>query len=78
MAFPDVSVQVFDEKEDTTHITSATLLQVNQLKRWIIVPLLSFLSVFIFPLYIYWKRTLQRDWLFSRASSLESATHVYV
>ena len=43
-----------------------------------VVPLLSLLTLLIFPLLLYWWTTLQRDWLYSRATSLTAATHIYV
>ena len=78
IALPKVKVAVYDENEDTTCVDSALLLTRNSFKRCFLVPLLSLLSLFVFPLFIYWRKSLQRDWLYSRAASLETATHIYI
>ena len=67
---PDVRVVPYDEKEESTCTKTATLLTESCMKKWLLVPLISLLSLFVFPVFLYWKMTLQRDWLYKRAESL--------
>ena len=75
---PFVHVENYNEKEETTCIEVALLLKTNCFKRWVIVPILSLLSIFVFAVFLYWKKPLQRDWLYSRARSIKDATHIYI
>ena len=75
---PFVFVENYNEKEETTCIDHAILLKYSCLKSWLLVPLLSVLSLFAFPVFLYWKVVLQRDWLYTRATSVQGATHIYI
>ena len=75
---PFVYVENFNEKEETTCIESSMLIKESCLKRWIVVPFLSLVTVLIFPVYLYWRPKLRRDWLYSRASSVRTASHIYI
>ena len=55
---PNVRVVPYDEKEETTCIETATLLTESCIKKWLLVPLISLLSLFVFPVFLYWKTTL--------------------
>ena len=52
---PDVRVAIYDEGEETTCIDLATLLTANGAKRWLLTPFLSLVSLFVFPVFLYWK-----------------------
>ena len=52
---PYVDVQAYDEEEDTTYIETALLLTENRVKQWLLVPLLSILTLFVFPIFLYWR-----------------------
>ena len=65
-----VDVANFSEKEETTCITDAVLLYRSNCKRFLVVPLFSLLTILVFPVLLYWKKTLQRDWLYSRSTSV--------
>lgn len=69
---------VFNDQEDATFIESAILLRTSCFKRWLLVPLLSVITALVFPIFLYWKPKLRRDYLYSRASTLVSTTHVFV
>ena len=75
---PRVNVQVYDENEDTTCIEIAELLTASKLKQWVIAPLLSLLSILVFPVFLYWYKTMQRDWLYHPATTIDTATHLYI
>ena len=75
---PYVYVENFNDKEETTCIDSSMLIKTSCFKRWILVPLFSIFSVLIFPVYLYWKPRLRRDWLYSRTNSIRTATHIYI
>ena len=75
---PFVHVQNYNEKEETTCVDTAILVKEDCLKRWIIVPLLSLLSLFAFPVVLYWKPAMRKDWLYKRPTSVQDATHIYI
>ena len=75
---PEVKVVHYDENEETTCVDTAILLTSNGIKRWLVVPFLSLLTCMIFPIFLYWKISLQRDMLYTRASSITTATHIYI
>jgi len=75
---PHVKVATYDENEETTCVDVAILLTSNWAKQWLLVPLLSLLSLLVFPVFLYWKIPFQRDWLYSRATSVDTATHIYI
>lgn len=47
-------------------------------KRWVICPLLSILTVFIFPIMLYWSKRMQVNWLYSRVGSIYDATNLHI
>ena len=57
----------FNENEDSTCIEIALLLRKNKIKRWLIVPLLSILTLFYFSVRLYWSKRMKANWLYSRA-----------
>lgn len=73
-----LDVQNFNENEEATCIEIALLLQKDNIKRWILLPLLSIFTLFFFPIRMYWNRRMQADWLFKRATSLADATNIFI
>jgi len=51
-----VTVRNYNEKEESTCIEIAMLLKRDYFKRFFVVPLLSLLSLFLFPLKLYWSK----------------------
>jgi hypothetical protein len=78
ISFPKVKVLAYDELEETTCIEQAVALTSSPLKRWLVTPLLSIVTLLIFPVFLYWKIGLQKKWLYRQASTLEEATHLYI
>ena len=76
--FPRVKVNTYDVNEETTCIDTAILLKRNKFKQFFVVPVFSLMSLLAFPVILYWKKTVQRDWLYSRATSFDTATHIYI
>ena len=64
--------------EDAIIIEVALLLRPDYFSRFIIVPLLSLLTLLIFPLKMYWSKSMQVSWLYKRAGHLDQATNVFV
>ena len=56
LKLPYVHVENYNEKEETTCIEVAILIKTNCVKRWIIVPIISILSIFVLPIFLYWKK----------------------
>ena len=73
-----VGVKNYNDKEEATCIELAMLLNKDYCKRLFLVPLLSLISLFLFPLKLYWSKRMQADWLYKRAANLESASHLMV
>ena len=55
---PYVHVENYNEKEESTCVEVAILIKSNCVKKWILVPIISILSVFVFPVFLYWKKAL--------------------
>lgn len=49
----------FNEKEESTVITSLTMLKFNALKAYLLVPLLSLVTLMTLPIRLYWSEQLQ-------------------
>ena len=75
---PFVTVETYDENEDTTAVEAAILLRKSCTYQYLLVPILSLLTLLVFPLVLYWKVTMQRDYLYKRATSVDTATHIYI
>jgi hypothetical protein len=73
-----MDVKNLNEYEDATCIEIAVLLTANNLKRWFLVPILSILTLFYFPVRLYWNKRMQERWFYSRATGLADATHVFI
>jgi hypothetical protein len=73
-----VNVKNFNENEDATCIEIAMLLQKSWFKRLVVFPLLSILTLFFLPIWLYWNKRMQGWWFYSRAARLAEATHVYI
>ena len=76
---PSVRVAIYDENEETTCVEEALLLRSNAFKQWVVVPLISLLTLFVWPVFLYWRVPMQRDWLYTRVTAgVHTATHIYV
>ena len=42
------------------------------------MPLLSLITVFVFPIFLYWKVNLRKYWFYNEVSSINEATHIYI
>ena len=47
-------VAAYDENEETTRIDTAILLTESKAKQWLLVPLISIVTLFIWPVFLYW------------------------
>jgi len=55
----------FNEKEEATCISSITLLQHSSFKAYIVVPVLSVLTLFFIPLKMYWDNALNARMIYN-------------
>lgn len=55
-----------------------TLLRHNWIKAYLVVPILSILTLFFLPLKMYWDNALNARMIYSPVLRLEQATHVLV
>ena len=54
------------------------MLSFNSFKAYLLVPILSLLTVFILPLRLYWSADLRSKYLYSQVNSLNDADHILV
>ena len=71
-------VEAYNSNEEQTCINVAILLTESKLKQWVVMPLLSLVTLFVWPILVYWKIPMQRDWLYSQATSVQTASHLYI
>ena len=60
----DVAFVNFNEKEESTCIESITLMRLSYFKTYVLVPLLSILTIFFLPLKMYWNNETYAKMLF--------------
>ena len=75
---PRVQVEIYDEREETTSIETAILLGASKTKQWLLTPFLSIVTLFVWPLVLYWSVIKQRDWLYKTVDSIDQATYIYL
>ena len=73
-----VKVKDFNENEPATCVELALLLETSWLKRLLVVPLLSILTLLIFPLKLYWSPRWRANWFYRRATGMHNATNVFI
>jgi len=54
------------------------MLKFSSLKAYILVPLLSLLTLFVLPLRLYWSAELRAKYLYNQVAALEGADHLLV
>ena len=67
-----------DERDEATCIDTMVLLHTNCLKQWLLFPILSLLTIFIFPLIVYWRPALNARYRYSTHHSINTASHVLI
>ena len=73
-----ISFKNFNEKEEATCIDEITLLRHSWVKAYLVVPVLSVLTLFFLPLKMYWDNALNTRMVYSPVQTLHQATHVRV
>jgi len=68
----------FDEEEEVTVIHELTCLKSAPLKTYIVVPILSLMSGFIFAICLYWSVPLKVKFFYNKTNKLTDATHMLV
>ena len=74
----DVAFINFNEQEEATCIASITLLRHNWFKAYVLVPILSILTIFILPLKMYWDTELYATMIYDTVTAIEMATDMLV
>ena len=59
-------------------IDSLTMMRFNALNAYFFLPVLSLVSLFILPVWLYWSVPLQASMIYSKVDSLQQATHFLV
>lgn len=68
----------FNIKEEATVIHSLTKLQFSAFKAYVVLPILSLLTVFVLPICMYWSQSLTAKYLYNRVTVLAEATALLV
>ncbi len=66
------------DSEEYTKIKSVEFLKFSWCKVLLLIPLMSVITVFIFPLVLYWKVTVRAKWIYTSVNSIQDATHVLI
>lgn len=74
----DIDFINFNEKEESTCIESITLLKHSLFNAYVLVPVLSVLTLFFLPLKMYWDNALNARMLYYPVQDLRQASHVLV
>jgi hypothetical protein len=75
---PHVQVVPFKEEEETTYITDAVMLDFSCAKAYLLVPLLSLLTIGVFSVNLYWKVEARKKYMYSEVTDLKEAKYLYV
>lgn len=67
----DIAFINFDENEESTCMHSITLMRTSFFKSYLVVPILSFLTIFILPLKMYWDNALYAKWIFNHVTKID-------
>lgn len=54
------------------------MLKFSPIKSFLLLPILSLLTLFVLPIWIYWSSELKAKFMYSRVANLLSATHLLV
>jgi len=73
-----VDVRNYKEDEEATCIEMAVLLNKESFCHYILLMILSVITLFIFPLKLYWSRRMQADWLYKRGERIDSSSHLLI
>lgn len=73
-----VSFKNYNEKEESTVINSLTMLKFNALKAYLLVPLLSILTIMVLPVRLYWSAELRAYYFYDKVRALEQADTMLV
>ncbi len=57
---------------------SITLMRTSFVKSYLVVPILSLLTIFVLPLKMYWDNALYAKWIFNHVTQIDQATHVLI
>lgn len=76
--FPIVEVVNYNEREEAIIIEVAIIIKANWVKRLLVVPLLSLLTIFIFPIFLYWRADMRAQWFYSTVQTLDDATNILI
>lgn len=68
----------YNENEEASCISELTYLSESCLKCYILVPLCSFLTLYILPIKLYWSVPSRAKWMYTQVAALDQATHLLV
>ena len=64
--------------DDVTSMESVTMISFNATKSYLLLPILSILTIFLLPLNLYWNPKNHAKWCYSEVNSIVDATHLLV
>ena len=73
-----VNYQANNEDDEITQMHDIHFLQFSPLKAYLLMPILSVITLFILPICVYWYTSLKVKYLYYENVSLDQATHVLI
>jgi len=68
----------YNEDEEATSMESVTMLQFSWFKSFVVVPILSLLTIGIFAICLYWKISLRAKWRYNRVQTISETGYCLV
>ena len=75
---PKPNWQNYKQDEEVTLIFELTYLKFSPFKAYLLVPILSLISVFIFAIALYWSPSLRVVYCYTKETKRNKATHILV
>jgi hypothetical protein len=67
----------YDETEEATKITTIQFLEPSYLKQILIIPIMTLITLLLFPLFIHWYPTLKKNVLY-KVTTRQRATMLFI
>lgn len=76
--FPLVDVKNFNDREESTIIEIAVLMNLDWVKILIVVPILSILTLMVLPIMLYWHSDARAAWFYKTTDKLDDARRILI
>jgi hypothetical protein len=76
--FPLVDVKNFNDREESTIIEIAVLMNLDWVKILFVVPILSILTLMVLPIVLYWHSDARAAWFYKTTDKLDDARRILI